>query len=189
MISIKVLEFVNYKMSLAKIDMIGNRPGFFVDKSSIHKSSIGGILTILTSLLSVLCFIGFGIDLFERKRPEIYNSKELNFMNKIEKKHTIFALAPMMRGGYNIPDLERKFLPFFSHAQVNSSLTDNPTVFNNFALVKCQDTKLFKDNVLNITKMLIGQMDTYYCLPDDFDTPMIGKFGNPFFSLYEFYLK
>ncbi len=63
-------------MSLSKFDFIGGTPIFYVNGSTNHQTKVGGILTIIALFLSVLCFAGFGLDLFERKRAEILNSKQ-----------------------------------------------------------------------------------------------------------------
>ena len=81
-------------MSLAKLDLIGQLPPLYIKGALNHKSTIGGIFTIATFFFSILCFVGFGLDLFERKKAEILNSKEYVKDNRIERDQLHFFVLP-----------------------------------------------------------------------------------------------
>ena len=173
---------------ISKIDFIGARPALFTRNSSWHQSNIGGLMTIGLFVVTILCFIGFGLDIVQRKRPQVYNSKEINNMNILQKNNeTIFAFAPMFRGGKKIEDLSRKLIPQVSYVEVSAGKQTNYTTV---PLIPCMETEVFKTNFLNVTsKVLVGKAETYLCLSDTFDRPWMGKFGNGISNYYEFYFK
>ena len=174
------------KFDISLWDFIGARPALFTKNSSWHKSNIGGLMTFILLVITILCFIGFGIDIVQRKRPQIYNSKAINNMNTLEKNKTIFAFAPMLRGGKKIEDIYRKINPLVYYVEVNAG---KDTKYTLVPLVSCMETEVFKSNFMNITGVLIGKAETYLCMSDEFNLPWIGKFGNGISSYYEFYFK
>jgi hypothetical protein len=151
----------------------------------IHKSTIGGIFTLICGFFAILFFIGFGYDLFEKKRPEILNSKEFNQDNTLEADQLKFLILPHLPGGGKIKELSRKVMPFMYHVQTEAG---KPAIYNIEPLVPCQITKSYKTNFMNITTMLNGDYEDAYCLPDNFKLPMKGQFGNSKFYLHQFRL-
>jgi hypothetical protein len=172
---------------ISKLDFIGARPALFTKNSSWHQSKIGGLMTFIIFVITILCFIGFGIDIVQRKRPQIYNSKVIDNSNILQKNLTIFAFAPMMRGGKKIEDVNKKIVPVVYYVEVNAGKDTNYTIV---PLVPCMETEVFKTNFLNVTsKILIGKAETYLCMSDEFNLPFMGKFGNGISNYYEFYFK
>ena len=173
---------------ISKIDFIGARPALFTRNSSWHQSNIGGLMTVGLFVIVILCLIGFGIDIVQRRRPQVYNSKLIDNLNILEKSNkTIFAFAPMFRGGKKIEDLSRKLIPQVSYVEVSAGKQTNYTTV---PLIPCMETEVFKTNFLNVTsKVLVGKAETYLCLSDTFDRPWMGKFGNGISNYYEFYFK
>jgi hypothetical protein len=167
---------------LELFDLIGPKQGLYVNNNSIHKSSLGGIFTIFIFIISALSFVGFGYDIFEKRKPEIFSSKELNYTNTIQIKKTLFAFAPMLMGGAKIPDFERRIIPYMEYIVTKSNRTD----FIPLPLLKCKDTEAFKENFYDINSNVIGDLDDYYCLTENFTEPIIGKYGNQHFTSYEF---
>ena len=85
-------------MKIMSFDFIGKHPQFYINNTTKHKSNLGGILSIFISILSILCFIviGFSLDLFQRKRPELFSSDELNYDKIVEVKQMMLAICPML---------------------------------------------------------------------------------------------
>src|SRR5690349_16677303 len=96
-------------MSFLKyIDLIGPTPQLYVDNNKTNKTLLGGLFSIVLMIMSILCAIGFGLDLIERKLPDIATSKQINMSSKINGKDVHYLLAPQFIGGTEIPEIERK---------------------------------------------------------------------------------
>jgi hypothetical protein len=169
---------------LQLFDYIGPKQSLYVNQNSIHKSSLGGILTILIFVLSALSFIGFGYDIFEKRKPEIFSSKQLNYTNSIKINNTLFAFSPQLYGGLKIPDLERRLIPNMEYVLTKSNHT---TIFD-VPLVKCKETESFKRNLYDLKSNILGNLDDYYCISENFTKPIIGKIGNREFGAIKFNL-
>ena len=171
-------------MKLLHFDLIGETPGLYVNNHSNHRSGIGGIFTILAVILGILCTIGFGLDIIQKQKPDIFSSKKLNYTNNINGNEMIFAIAPMLVGGARIPNLSRRISP----AALYSSTNGPESNFTTISLVKCKDTRLFKQNLFGVMSQLIVDENDYFCLPDEVDWPLKGKFGNAAFTLIELFI-
>lgn len=168
-----------------KIDLIGPKRGLYIKDNSIHKSFFGGIMTAFLFILSILAFVGFGYDLFEKRKPEIFCSREINYFNSIETKKTLFAFSPQLFGGGKLPDLERRIIPNMEYIQTKSNQTNIASV----PLVKCRGTKAFIQNYHDLKANILGDLDDYYCAPENFTEPIYGKSGNQEFSLVRLNVK
>jgi hypothetical protein len=60
---------------LKSLDHISPDYKVFHEESERMKSPLGGILSIIVYFLGILCFAGFGIDLIQKKSPDILFSK------------------------------------------------------------------------------------------------------------------
>ncbi len=143
------------------------------------------ILTIATFFFSILCFVGFGLDLFERKMAEILNSREYKKDNRIERDQLHFIVLPLMPGGIKMKDVKRKVMAYMYYVETTA---ESPPKFFNAPLMECKKSNDVKNNFMNVTSILQGDPEDAFCLPDDFTLPMMGQFGNPNFFLYQFRL-
>jgi hypothetical protein len=170
--------------NLYKLDLIGSRPGLYVNNYSYHKFSLGGLFTIITFMLGTLCIIGFGLDIFEKRKPEILTSKELNYTNFINASNLLFAVAPMMIGGQIIPDLKRRLNLMIQYSETVA----NETKLFYLPMIPCREARLYKQNLFNFSSLLISDIDQYFCLPEDKALTLKGKFGNSEFNMIELHL-
>ncbi len=89
----------------------------------------------------------------------------------------------MLPGGQKIPNITKRISPVLAYSSTNSS----GTTFMFMPMVLCNDTRLFKENLFNVSDLIIiGDRDDYFCPPDDFKMPLQGKFGNSAFTMIEF---
>jgi hypothetical protein len=179
----------NMPASLKNLDMIGPNPKLYIEGSTIFKTRMGGILTILVGHLSILCIIGFGIDIIRRKEPNVYDSERLNFTSVIKRDQMAYLFAPMLPGGTPIDDYNRKFQFQIYVPDTDTSRTGNETtLWEIYNLVRCNETEFFRNNLYDLKTNLIGIAESYYCLPDDFNRDLIGQFGGSKFVAYDFLL-
>ena len=75
----------------------------YVNNDSIHRTKIGGCLTIIIGVVTILCLIGFGKDLFSKKMPIVYSADYIE-NNTLKINRTLFqaAISPVKTGGIYI---------------------------------------------------------------------------------------
>jgi len=55
---------------MKQLDLISDfKCSFLVDNDDVMRTSFGGCMTILIVVVSILCMIGFGRDLFNKNNP------------------------------------------------------------------------------------------------------------------------
>ena len=63
---------------LELIDTYGTPHHFTIFGHKVHKTFIGGIFTVITLLLYILCFFSFGADFYLRRNPKYCYQKFTN---------------------------------------------------------------------------------------------------------------
>jgi archaellin len=170
-------------------DMIAPQPSWYIKRNTRFKTSIGGLLTILLGFLSVLCFIGFGLDLFERQRPTTYSTKQLLLNNTIYRNQVEFVLAPMFLRGRPINDIGKKMQLFLEVINTDNDRSME-TISKMYNLVPCNasQSEVFVTNYNNLTSNFFGDPNKYYCLPSNATDDIVGKFGNSQYITYDFHV-
>jgi hypothetical protein len=166
-----------FEKAIASTDILGYAPGFIVEGKKKQQTFSGGFFTILIIILSILATVSFGKEIFDKSVPMVNVNSQYNDTLGINITQNMgFAVAVYYVGAVEIPDLSRivKF-------QVTKRLIRSPTrpvhqEFN-FDLVKCVDTKAYKENYRNITANYGVNHNWYWCLPDDFNFYAAGNFG------------
>jgi hypothetical protein len=171
------------------LDLLAPQPELYIKGSTTLKTSLGGLLSLILTIQSLLCFFGFGYDMILRQQPNVYSKKAYNMHNKLNRTDVEFFIAPMFGGGKQIDEPSRKFIFSYSYQQTDNTKknSDGVNKVTPMKMVACSETKRFKGNFLNITNGLLIDASGYYCIPDQFsETFLYGKFGNPAFNLYSF---
>jgi hypothetical protein len=176
-------------MKFLELDFVSQRQQLYIFGKKTYKTNLGSILSILIILLSVLCFFGFGIDLLQKKKPEILLGKEFIQTPKISRSHFNFLISPQLRGGKVIPEVMRKLSFHLSFGLTDNSDPKNSTYFKEMELVFCNKTKNYKENIYNITSSTLIDSSISFCLSDDFTEDLIGKFGNNKFTVLNFFVR
>lgn len=172
---------------LKNADLIGPKAQFYITNNTIHQTTLGGILTILVCIFSGLCFIGFGLDIFQKVKPDTIFSKELIKSPTIAKKDLFYLIAPMFPGGKKIPEVERKLNFTFTLADSDGSRSIS-TNYTNIPMVPCSETENFQNNLYNVTSNFMTQASSYVCIPDSFTRNLEGIFGSSKFTIFEFFV-
>ena len=69
----------------------------------------------------MLCFVGFGRDLFEQKRPEVLMVKEFIETPVVNHTEFLFIVKPTLIGGSEILELDKKLRVYFLLPETDSS--------------------------------------------------------------------
>jgi hypothetical protein len=168
---------------LLKLDFLGPKPTLFIDKHERYRTASGGLLSKILGILTILCFIGFGMDLFLRKKPSTLLTKIYDSYPKVEYNRFKFLLAPAYNGPRKMNDIKRKLSFTYTYHQADSTL-DVPCVnYTYYDMVPCTEINFFEKNPEFKLSTLVPKED-YYCVPENFDLPLEGKFGNSKFKMY-----
>ena len=157
-------------------DYIGFTPQLYIDSLKRFKTSLGGSLTILLVILSLLAICAFGKDLLFKENPSLYQYDKFSLTNTIDFKEIPFVIGLMKPGGFSIENLNRKVEITIDYSMTNSSNLEVPTKDLIYDLIPCVSSNLFKNDVMNITKNTIGDPKNFYCLPDNLNLTWYGKF-------------
>jgi hypothetical protein len=174
---------------LRKLDFLGFTPQLYVKSENRYKTTLGGYLTILIAILSILALIGFGKNMLLKLNPTLYQNDVFSLENEIKFNDIPFAIGLMQRGGFTIPDLSRKLKVILEYSITNSSNKENPTIFIEYDMVPCSQTNLFKNDTLNIKKSLIGDPANFFCLPENLNLTWFGQYGNANFRVSRLFVK
>jgi hypothetical protein len=168
---------------LLKLDFLGPKPTLYIDKHERYRTASGGLMSIILGILTILCFIGFGMDLFQRKKPSTLLTKIYDSYPKVEYNRFKFLLAPAYNGPRKMNDIKRKLSFTYTYHQADSTL-DVPCVnYTYYDMVPCTEINFFEKNPEFKLSTLVPKED-YYCVPENFDLPLEGKFGNSKFKMY-----
>jgi hypothetical protein len=170
---------------LLNIDLLGHKPELFYQKEDRYKTTLGSLLTIVIGLLSILAFIGFGLNLLLRKNPTGVYNKELNEDKNVEVKDLFFLFAPHLPLGLRLEEFSRKFemrLRYFDTDFISEDRRTNTTIAQTIPLVYCTETERYKNNYLNVTSHMTLNHSDYWCIPDDFTKSISGSQGSSKFS-------
>jgi hypothetical protein len=105
------------KTILRSIDIFGTSVPIFMIGEEKFTTVIGGLFSELIGILSILCFIAFGRDLFERQNPTSMIIKEFQKLPIPSKNQLKFYIAPhydpALGKGDLIQNIEKKLDLFF----------------------------------------------------------------------------
>jgi hypothetical protein len=170
------------------IDYLGFQPNLFIESSERYKTTLGGVMTIIMILLSILAFAAFGKDMLLKENPILYQYDKFSVENEINFNEIPFLIGLMKDGGFSIQNISRKLEVRMLYTITDASNIETPTQFINYPLVPCSTTNLFKINLMDIKKKLIGDPANFFCMPDGLNLTWFGQFGNPNFRIGELYV-
>ena len=111
--------------AFAEIDCFGTNFNFFLNRRKKFKTFCGGIITIITLLLIILCLICFGKNLYQRKNPTINQTNinaDYSIINFKEEKLVFAFRFENLDGEY--VDISNKIYPiiyYYSRPENDSS--------------------------------------------------------------------
>jgi hypothetical protein len=174
---------------LKSIDIIGPSPYIFINKTNRYKSTLGGFFTLILSILAILAFFAFGLDVFSKEKPEVLLTRQFDNYPVQNYNETMFLLSPVFRGSVPIQDLDRKLKLTFQYADTDGSRNGTKTFYTIKNMVRCNETNKFQENWNNVSSALVGDRSNYFCIPDEYDLPLENKFGTAKFKIIIFYVK
>ena len=86
-------KYLIYSNLINYIDFFGLSYNFTIDKKDKLKTTTGAIFSIFFILITISLFFGFGIDLYQRKRPKISNNSKLTIPQEKTFSNNNFTFA------------------------------------------------------------------------------------------------
>jgi len=156
-------------------------------QNEVHfKTIFGGILTLCLGIITILCIIGFGLDLVKKNKSSVVMADFIDPLPRLEREEFEFAISFMIKGGVPIENFERMF-----NVLTTYGITDNDseeiTSWTTKSMVKCSSIDGFNssERYKKMSSEFISYPETYFCLPPNFDTPLEYSFGSPKFTTLE----
>jgi hypothetical protein len=163
------------KTFFKSLDLLGPDVKLTIQGHSSYKTFIGGVLTILLVMLSILAFFAFGMDIIQKREPSILYTKYLNkssTYNVNESFVMMFAIVDQL--GVPLLDQEKKFDFYLDAIQINTtSNSDQKLISRRFQLRKC-DPSIYPKEVSEYTLVNISN---YWCVPKGYNESLWGSFG------------
>lgn len=153
-----------------------------INKNEKHNTTIGGILTLFLIFFSILAFVAFGRDIFEKKSPSVILGKNPSKEVAFDFSNSTFVMT-IYAGGTNapIPELEKLFRIYIVLQDIDPSKTSigQSIVENQIDLKKCPPEKLTPE----VNETIFLPFENYYCLPDNMSIPLSGTWNNGKFKV------
>jgi hypothetical protein len=178
-----------YYSNMSKIkvfDLLSSAPHLYIFGERKYQTFIGALFSIIIVILWIFCLFAFGIDIINKKKPISVMSREYIETPVINRSDIMFALNPVFISGEPIKDLNRKLSISMTYVNSNPLNLTNPTTWKPIPLMSCVNSKMYKNNTMNFTKLLSGNAANAACLPDDFEGDIRGKLGDPLEDVYVF---
>lgn len=182
---------------LKKIDFFYTPVKVKFKNQALFNSALGGILTILITVISIVLFISTGNSLFYREKPEINNYdiyRKQGELKALNDSTLVFAF--FLQDNNNKPlEIDSYFNitlnQFYRHKNLSSINNSDSAYINkriNLGYSRCsenRDTQMSKFNYyVNFTEDLnINYFDYWLCLSDKAENAVIGgEYNSDFFS-------
>lgn len=153
-----------------KFDMSKISPSLSFNKEIRTTTEYGGILSITLFMLSILCIVGFGLDMVRRQNPIVAASETLMY-ELPEMKRDQYEFAITMMSGAN-REIINNFETVFTMRVVITNRTLTSTTSKTYNLMKCIDDENYKSTFLD---SVIIDIKYYYCLPKNINHTLIAS--------------
>lgn len=158
------------------IDTVGYTPKIYFKEKNKFKTTLGGILTLMITILTILATISFGEDIYRRTNPMILFNKNFIVPELNITQQEIIGYRLFYTGGVKIEELKRLVDVFLVHSVFDPRLSKS--IITRHEMIKCGEADIYKNNYLNFSN-LISNPDNYFCLPNDLKFFLKGKYGAP----------
>jgi hypothetical protein len=169
-------------------DLIGPSPGFYIDNEKRIKTTLGGIFTIIFSILLSVCIYWSCFDVFVRINPHVIRKKNLKITNDLLFNNFSFILG--LSYGHNylpIKNIEQKLSIRLRYFNLNDSVSE----YNYIDLVPCYSWSSIelKMDLNNINYDLNSINLSSYCLKDSSISSKNRKLNVEKYDIYQFVIK
>ena len=166
-----------------KIDLLGSKFHFYDGVSLKRRTVIGGILTIILGIISIIFFLIFGKDLFMRTNPNITISIQNDSIYEyidLKQENIIFAFRIEDHNGHYINETNILYIKIYYY----SSEPDNEGKYRSYSHGEYINYHICTDDDLKIEN-LTKYYGTLFCA--EFGGKKFGgNWYNPYMHLFEF---
>lgn len=164
---------------IKKVDLIGINIRFNFQGHYSIKSIFGGLLSILFMVITVSLFLGFGIDLYQRKNPKTSFNSIISKDVEIKTSNSNFTLAYRLEDTlgqfFNRSEIAYIQVFFFKYFQLNTGewRLDNYTISEP---VKCSSLSNYKEKEV----LFSISLSQWYCFNFDKNITLGGNWAGNF---------
>lgn len=149
-------------------DIFGIENRLKMNKNFRFKTNDGTFLSFILLALSILAFVAFGRDLFEKKVPTVIYSKEVYNKTYVEfNSSNVFMIGfILLSNSTPVYDFDKKYNVYLEQHHNDPARVDQGlslSVVTRIPLEKCQENRINN----NIKSILVVPLQNYYCLKND----------------------
>ncbi len=154
---------------IKKLDLFGLSYSFQLNSEEKYKTFSGGVISIIFYLITVILFVGFGRNMYNRKNPKVSFSSEITNYEKTQLSNRNFTLAFRVEDNSGIQLTNRSVLfqevYFYNHEIQENGEWDLVDYNDNQTLLfrKCSEMADTPDKQLSYNISL----EAWYCLNFD----------------------
>ncbi len=156
---------------LSSLDFIGNKITLTNHGSKSHKSCLGGLLSIILSILSIITVGSFGIELFKKENPKV--NLDYNYSLKPSLNLTNFPLMVYIgqRGDTPLDDFQK----YFNVTMLSFENSTNHPIEKKMRICKDEDFHGMKSEFMEAASPL--NQSYYFCLENNQELHLRGELG------------
>lgn len=159
-------------------------PVMQVNGQSGFKTSIGGVLSIITGILSVLAIIMFSKDLIFKTNPTFLTTSNYTLYPTLKADKILVGLTAVFLNNTEIDDRDKLLNITFGKIVVNNSEENNINFYRINSVNCVQNIKSFQNNT-NLEEMIIEDINNYMCAPEILKSDLIGEYATNSYSAWD----
>jgi hypothetical protein len=171
------------------LDILAMKFNLFYRKRDKFPTIIGAFLSLTLMLSFGICFILFGLDLVQKKKPDVMTNEVFIPDPLANLSEFTFLMKPFDIGLNSTTEVARKFSFNLLYIDLNESRINQTQEYIFVPMVTCDTTQLILTNRDNITSYLMGTPSEYYCIPDSFQGELYGKHGTNNHKMINFLIR
>jgi hypothetical protein len=159
------------------LDFLGPNISLNINQSSNFKSSIGGLMTILISIVFLIVFFGFGNDIFYKRKPRVTFNRVINDRvpyHEFKDDNFLFTFYNQYTDR-QFEDFERMFTVYYDYFNFMGDGKIEVSLRNPFE--KCN-----KNSIKKWASYFRYDAETYYCFPKNSTIPISGTRASGIFK-------
>lgn len=175
----------NIKNLYAKLDIFGIGYNFVIDGKDKYKTTTGASLTVFLSVAMIALFMGFGVDLYERKHPTVSSNTQIGQYKKQTFANNDFTFVYRIddyTAQLNIDPRVHNFEVWYTAGVLDKTTgVWNTTINEVLVPTRCYDIEGMKEK----EKIFKVKLEEWYCIDFKDNFSMGGNFDGDFFHLWQ----
>lgn len=178
---------------MKRIDFLRYNPDLLINETEGYKSRLGGYLTVLIFILSVLSIVAFSRDLINKTNPFSSVTEEINYSPFLSNKNAFITIAPLLSGGVSLVDVDKYLDIQFGVIDMDGSRTTSATAYYSYFgsdLCLAKNNTRFLENTDNLVGFFAVAENSYFCPPIEHNKiDLVSTYGSSKFIAWDIQVK